>query len=154
VDANSWLLRGGTLVTVDKPLPVVRGDLLIIDGIIAAIGAAASSDPRSVGVPVLDVSGCVVLPGLVQAHIHLCQTLGRGLIGFLLRHAQHHRSGNVAEFLLAESHQDIAAHIGTVRELVSRNLSRLCAEGLIRIEGKRCLIPSLTILVDEHEGDE
>ena len=79
MDANSWLLRGGTLVTVDKALPVVRGDLLIIDGIIAAIGAAASSDPRSVGVPVLDMSGCVVLPGLVQAHIHLCQTLGRGL---------------------------------------------------------------------------
>ena len=81
-------------------------------------------------------------------------TVRHRLIGFLLRHAQHHRSGNVAEFLLAESHQDIAAHIGTVRELVSRNLSRLCAEGLIRIEGKRCLIPSLTILVDEHEGDE
>lgn len=48
MDANSWLLRGGTLVTVDKALPVVRGDLLIVDGIIAAIGAAASSDPRSV----------------------------------------------------------------------------------------------------------
>ena len=27
----------------------------------------------------MDISGCVVTPGLVQAHVHLCQTLFRGL---------------------------------------------------------------------------
>ena len=79
VQANSWLLRGGTIVTVDRSQPVVVGDLLIVDGRIAALGQAAGSDPRAASVPVVDVSGCVVMPGLVQAHIHLCQTLGRGL---------------------------------------------------------------------------
>jgi CRP/FNR family transcriptional regulator len=81
-------------------------------------------------------------------------TVRQRLIGYLLRHAQHHRSGNVAEFTLSESHQDMASHIGTVRELVSRNLSRLCAEGLIRIEGKRCIIPNLEALLEQHEGEQ
>jgi signal transduction histidine kinase len=77
--ASSWLLRGGTLVPVDSHAPLGRGDLLILDGVIAALGVIPADDLRLVGVPVLDVTGCVVLPGLVQAHIHLCQTLGRGL---------------------------------------------------------------------------
>ena len=33
------------------------------------------------------------------------------------------------------THQEIAARIGTVRELVSRNLSRLQAEGILHLEG-------------------
>ena len=36
--------------------------------------------------------------------------------------------------------QELAAQIGTVRELVSRNLGRLQAEGLIRLDGKRLVV--------------
>ena len=53
VQANSWLLRGGTIVTVDRSQPVVVGDLLIVDGRIAAVGQAARSDPRAASVPVV-----------------------------------------------------------------------------------------------------
>src|SRR5207253_2143940 len=76
----SWLLRGGTLVTLDPAQPVVGGDLLIREGRISAVGAMGDIDLASVpaGTQVLPVSGCLVLPGLVQAHTHLCQTLCRG----------------------------------------------------------------------------
>ncbi len=67
------LLRGGRLVTMDAQRRVLRADLLIEDGRIARIGAIRA--PR--GVRVLDCTGRVVIPGLVQAHVHLCQVLLR-----------------------------------------------------------------------------
>jgi len=39
-------------------------------------------------------------------------------------------------FELDLTHQELAARIGTVREIVSRNLAKLVEEGVIRIEGK------------------
>lgn len=71
---RSWLLRGGTLVTLDPAQPIAVGDLLVVDGRIAALGDAAPP-PDAVE---LDCRGCAVMPGLVQAHVHLCQTLCRG----------------------------------------------------------------------------
>src|SRR3954468_16263983 len=70
------LLRGGTLLTLDAGATVLRGaDLLIREGRIASLGVPeAPPDTR-----VLDVSGCLVLPGLIQGHIHLGQTFFRGL---------------------------------------------------------------------------
>ncbi|HEY0431500.1 MAG TPA: hypothetical protein VGC61_06765, partial [Pyrinomonadaceae bacterium] len=64
------LIKGGTLLTMDERNSVVRGDLLIRDGRIASLGeAGATADV------VIDATGCAVLPGFVQTHIHLCQTL-------------------------------------------------------------------------------
>src|SRR5436190_1069015 len=53
---------------------IVEGDLSIVDGLIAAIGPnIAGRHDR-----VIDARGGYVLPGFVQTHIHLCQTLFRG----------------------------------------------------------------------------
>lgn len=59
---------------------VVRADLTVRDGRIAAVGRSAGPADRS-GTPVAvrDCRGCLVIPGLIQAHVHLCQTLFRGL---------------------------------------------------------------------------
>lgn len=46
---------------------------------------------------------------------------------------------------------EIASQIGTVRELVSRNLSRLQAEGLIRMDGKRVIVPDVAALSEAVE---
>lgn len=46
---------------------------------------------------------------------------------------------------------ELAAQIGTVRELVSRNLGRLQAEGLIRLDGKRVIVPDLDALAGSAE---
>jgi CRP/FNR family transcriptional regulator, cyclic AMP receptor protein len=40
-------------------------------------------------------------------------------------------------FLLPATHQEIASRLGTVREVVSRNLSRFQSEGLIRIQKRQ-----------------
>jgi len=55
---------------------------------------------------------------------------------------------------LPATNQELAAHIGTVRELVSRNLSRLQADGIIRMEGKTVTIPDLRRLEEELQGEE
>src|SRR5438552_8652024 len=77
--SKSLLLRGGRVVTMDASRRILNADVLIEDGRIKRIGRL---DGRTVGrsKPItIDCSGLVVLPGLVQAHIHLCQTLFRGL---------------------------------------------------------------------------
>src|SRR5881397_789034 len=53
---------------------IVEGDVSISDGRIAAIGSnIAVRHDR-----VVDARGGYILPGFVQTHIHLCQTLFRG----------------------------------------------------------------------------
>ncbi len=79
-------------------------------------------------------------------------TVRQRLIGYLLRKAKsegrQERSGRV--FAL-DNHQAIAAEIGTVRDLVSRNLMRLQAEGLLTIQEREITIPVLEHLEREQE---
>ena len=70
----SLLFRGGTVVTMNDRFDVVDGDVSIRDGRIAAI-AAHITERHDVAV---DARGGYILPGLIQTHIHLCQTLFRG----------------------------------------------------------------------------
>ena len=58
---------------MDEQNSIVRGDLFVRDGRIASIGEA-----RQTADIVIDAAGCAVLPGFVQTHIHLCQTIFRG----------------------------------------------------------------------------
>lgn len=70
---KSVLIKNGTLITMDRDNSVLTGDLFVRDGRIVSIGA-----PVDTADEVVDASGCAVLPGFVQTHIHLCQTLFRG----------------------------------------------------------------------------
>jgi len=47
------------------------------------------------------------------------------------------------EVKLPANNQELASQIGTVRELVSRNLSRFQAEGLLKIDGRSVVIRDL-----------
>src|SRR5262245_53153785 len=64
---------------MDAAGTVARGDLLVKDGVIAALGPgfdrAAGERPDAE----FDASGALVIPGLIHGHLHLCQTLFRGL---------------------------------------------------------------------------
>jgi 5-methylthioadenosine/S-adenosylhomocysteine deaminase len=71
---DSILIKNGTIVTMDAKDSIVRGNLLIRDGRIASVGEPDASKIEET----IDASGCAVLPGFVQTHIHLCQTLFRG----------------------------------------------------------------------------
>ncbi|HUP23284.1 MAG TPA: amidohydrolase family protein [Thermoanaerobaculia bacterium] len=75
--ADRLLITGGVLVTMSADSAVIEGDLLIEHGRIAAIGVV--SDAAARGVSRLRLDGDLVLPGFVQGHLHLGQTLFRGL---------------------------------------------------------------------------
>jgi len=76
------------------------------------------------------------------------------LLLFRLAKRRGTRTDRGFEITLKSSNQELAAHIGTVRELVSRNLSRFQAEGLIKLEGKTVIIPNLDALQAEVEASE
>ncbi len=56
---------------------IAGGDVLIRDGVIAAVGR----DLHAPGAEILHASGCVVTPGLVNTHHHLFQSLTRAVPG-------------------------------------------------------------------------
>src|SRR6059036_821930 len=61
---------------MDASRRVVNADVLVEGNRIKKVGQAIRPSGRPA---VLDCRGLVILPGLIQAHIHLCQTLFRGL---------------------------------------------------------------------------
>ena len=83
-------------------------------------------------------------------------TVRHRLASFLLRLAQKEgkRSAAGVAITLPASNQELASHIGTVRELVSRNLSRLQAEGMLQIVGRTVTISDLKALEAEADSAE
>ena len=56
------------------------------------------------------------------------------------------------EFDLALTHQELASRLGTVREVVSRNLARFRAEGLVQMQGHQLRILERASLEREAEA--
>ena len=75
-------------------------------------------------------------------------TVRHRLGAYLLRLAQKEgkQVAQGVEVILPANNQEVAAQIGTVRELVSRNLSRLQAEGLLSIDGRSLVIRDIKAL--------
>lgn len=69
------LIKNAELITMNKSEDIVRGDIRIKGDLIAEIGSALAPGE---GETVIDATGRTVIPGFVQTHIHLCQTLFRG----------------------------------------------------------------------------
>jgi cytosine/adenosine deaminase-related metal-dependent hydrolase len=70
------LLRGGTLLPMVDDARPIAGDVLVSGARIAQIGTGLEVPADT---EVVDCSGCYVMPGLVQTHVHLVQTMFRGL---------------------------------------------------------------------------
>lgn len=88
----SRLLISGCEVVVtmdDAGTEWAGGSILVEEGVIRWVGAGVPPAARLAGAEVLDGRGCVAIPGLVNAHHHLYQTLTRaraqehGLFGWL-----------------------------------------------------------------------
>lgn len=80
-----------------------------------------------------------------------CGTVRDRLITYLVRLAEQSgsRGGEGIEVNLEENNEELAARLGTVREIVSRNLGRLHGEGLIRMRRRAITIPDLEALRGE-----
>jgi cytosine/adenosine deaminase-related metal-dependent hydrolase len=70
----SLLIRDAVVVTMNDGYEIVRGDVSVHDRRITAVGTV----PAGPYDRVIDAGGDYLLPGLIQTHIHLCQTLFRG----------------------------------------------------------------------------
>ena len=71
------LLKGATVATLDPPL-VEAADLRVQGERIVERGASLSA---AAGEEVVDLTGAVAVPGLVNAHTHLYSALARGMPG-------------------------------------------------------------------------
>jgi len=72
----SVLIRNATILTMDDQYSVVEGSVVVRDGVIRSVGEANGQDgPVET---VVDAKGGYLLPGFIQTHVHLCQTLFRG----------------------------------------------------------------------------
>lgn len=83
-------------------------------------------------------------------------TVRHRLASFLLHLVQKEGKSTAEglEVALNVSNQELASQIGTVRELVSRNLSRLQAEGIIKIDGRSVFVSDLKGLEAETRATE
>lgn len=75
-DPRSLLIRNALILTMNDAFETLEGNVLVRDGRIAAIGPDADDPAAS---EKLDAGGRYLLPGFVQTHVHLCQTLFRGM---------------------------------------------------------------------------
>ena len=74
------IIRGGHIVPGGGRPEIPRGDVLVRDGVIAAVGDGAGSGVAApAGCAVVEASGHVVTPGFVDAHRHVWQAPLRGL---------------------------------------------------------------------------
>jgi cytosine/adenosine deaminase-related metal-dependent hydrolase len=82
--ASRILISGGHILTMDPAIgDVPCGDVLIEDGRITAVGEHGGIHAPTGGSPadleILDASGTIVIPGFIDGHRHLWQSLLRGV---------------------------------------------------------------------------
>lgn len=79
---GNYLLQGGYVLTMDPRLgDIARGSVHVRDGIIVSVDKPDGAGSLPAGVDVIDMTGHIVLPGFVDTHWHLWNSLLRGTIG-------------------------------------------------------------------------
>ena len=107
------LIRGATIITMDAQGDLPAGDVLITDDVITEIAPRL----RVEGAQVIDASGSIMIPGLVNAHMHTWQTALRGVAAnwSLLEYFQKMHAGLAALFTPDDLY--IATLVGSLNQL-------------------------------------
>jgi 5-methylthioadenosine/S-adenosylhomocysteine deaminase len=157
------LIANGYVVCVDQARQIFPdGFVAIEESEIAAVGAAAQMPGHQNFDDVIDATGCIVLPGLINVHQHHWYTLFKGLAdGYLLEdwvanfllplskqltpEAMHVSSAIAAMEMLATGTTCAFNHSVTTTntELVRASIEPQCALGIRQVYGKemRCKTP-------------
>jgi len=105
--------------------------------------------------PEIPLAAVRVLAGRLRRCAELVETLslkevGQRVARFLLSEArrQGKKTNRGTIVNLTQTHQQIAARVGTVREVVSRTFSRLQQDGLIIVEDRKLTIPDEAALAN------
>ena len=93
---------------------------------------------RLVGI-IEELSFTTIRQRLIAALVKLAQSEGR-------------QTDRGIEFQLPSTHQELASQLGTVRELISRNLMRLQAEGLLDVDARRIVVRDMKGLSAQLES--
>jgi 5-methylthioadenosine/S-adenosylhomocysteine deaminase len=110
VMAESLIIKGATVITMDSRNHTFEGDVFVEGGRIVGLGRHIAAQPDEV----IDARGRVLVPGFVQTHVHLCQTLFRGvaddlaLIDWLKKRIWPMEAAHTAESVYASARLGIA----------------------------------------------
>jgi cytosine/adenosine deaminase-related metal-dependent hydrolase len=89
MSAPPLLIRGATVLTMDAALGDLAGaDVRVADGRIAAVGHGLQAEP---GDEVIDATGMLLLPGLIDSHTHMWQGPLKGLGAAMWGMADYHK---------------------------------------------------------------
>lgn len=110
--------------------------------------------------PQIALAALKLLAGRLRRCAELVETLslrevGQRLARFLLTEARGKGkpAGRGFELRLTYTNQQMAARVGSVREVVSRALARLQSEGLIELRGRQLIVPDEKALAAYAEGN-
>lgn len=110
---NRQLIRNATVVTMDQQGVMPKADILITDDRITEIAPQIHADDAEV----IDATGCIVIPGLINAHMHTWQTALRGVAAnwTLPEYFQKMHAGLATAFEPEDLH--IATLVGALNQL-------------------------------------
>jgi 5-methylthioadenosine/S-adenosylhomocysteine deaminase len=112
--AGRLLIKDATIIMLDDANRVFDGSVAIDRGRIVAVEPSSNASFNIAFDDVIDGRGCALLPGFVQTHIHLCQTLFRGaaddleLIDWLKQRVWPMEAAHTLESLYASARLGIA----------------------------------------------
>ena len=107
------LVRGGTVITMDAQGDLPRADVLVSGECIVEIAPRIAVDDALV----VDATGCIVIPGLINAHMHTWQTALRGVAAnwTLLQYFKNMHAGLATVFTPGDLH--IATLVGALNQI-------------------------------------
>jgi cytosine/adenosine deaminase-related metal-dependent hydrolase len=110
---TTTLIRGAAVITMDRQGDLPRADILVKDERILEIAPTIAVDDAEV----VDATGCIVIPGLVNAHMHTWQTALRGVAAnwTLLEYFRKMHAGLATAF--AAEDLFIATRMGALNQL-------------------------------------
>lgn len=128
---KDFWITNAVFVTQDENRTVCGGALHIVDGVIADFAKALPAKIKKSRAKVIDAQGAFILPGFIQTHVHLCQTLFRNqaddleLLDWLIERIWPMEASHTRKTLR------LSAQIG-VRELLSSGTTCILDMGTVR----------------------
>lgn len=111
--AARTLIRGATVITLDQQGDLPEADILVAGDVIQEIAPRIPANDAEV----VPAAGCIVIPGLINAHLHTWQTALRGVAAnwTLLEYFQKMHAGLATVFAPEDLH--IATLVGALNQL-------------------------------------
>ena len=107
------LIKGATIITMDAQGDLPQGDILVTGDTLTEIAPSLHADDAQL----VDATGYIIIPGLINAHMHTWQTALRGLAAnwTLLEYFQKMHAGLATVFTPQDLH--IATLVGSLNQL-------------------------------------